>query len=77
MATESVEDFLEQVSVSETRKRLQVGPELLEYLNTSSGSLECDASTADQLVEGLLDWLHSSNYKVGFMRKKELWASLY
>lgn len=61
-----MEYFSEQVQQKDVARRLQVGQELLDYVNEPSRSpdLEQDPQRLDIVVSELAAWLNSSNFKV-------------
>ncbi|CAL1546836.1 unnamed protein product [Lymnaea stagnalis] len=60
----TLEDFIEGVMTQDTKKRLQTHAELIPFLSDPRSSLECQEFNVDQLVEGLANWVKSSNFKV-------------
>ena len=60
----TLDDFLESVTTTDTRKRTQAFDGLLPYLKDPTTSLQCE--DFDRFVEGLTSWISSSNYKVSF-----------
>ncbi|XP_078544437.1 CLIP-associating protein 2 isoform X9 [Lissotriton helveticus] len=61
--------FQEQVQQKDVGRRLQVGPELLEYVcdPRRSPDLEQDKQRLDKIVDELIGWVNSSNYKVALL----------
>lgn len=57
-----LDGFLPHLSKPDTKFRQQVGADLIAYLAEPSNSTICH--DIGQLIDGLLPWLHSSNYKV-------------
>ncbi|XP_069469274.1 CLIP-associating protein 2 isoform X23 [Ambystoma mexicanum] len=63
-------DYLqEQVQQKDVGRRLQVGPELLEFVCDSrrSSDLEQDKQRLDKVIDELTGWVSSSNYKVALL----------
>ncbi|XP_021373911.1 CLIP-associating protein 1-like isoform X11 [Mizuhopecten yessoensis] len=60
MAT--LDDFLPNVITQDTRKRIQAHGDLIPYLSDPHSSLTC--GDIDELINGLVGWVNSSNYKV-------------
>ncbi|KAM5152448.1 CLIP-associating protein 1 isoform 4-T4 [Mantella aurantiaca] len=59
-----------QIQQKDVGKRLQVGPDLIEYLSDKQKSLdlEQDQTLLDKMVDGLAtSWVNSSNYKVALL----------
>ncbi|XP_061432469.1 LOW QUALITY PROTEIN: CLIP-associating protein 1-like [Lethenteron reissneri] len=61
-----LEQALERVLQKDMSKRLQFGPDLVDYFGDSerSSDLETDPGTLDKIVDGLLAWVSTSHYKV-------------
>nr|DBA19577.1 TPA: hypothetical protein GDO54_015388 [Pyxicephalus adspersus] len=62
--------WLAQIQQKDVGKRLQVGPDLIEYLSDRQKSmdLEQDQTLLDKMVDGLATcWVNSSNYKVALL----------
>ncbi|XP_069070807.1 CLIP-associating protein 2 isoform X34 [Pleurodeles waltl] len=61
-----MDHFQEQVQQKDVGRRLQVGPELLEYVcdPRRSPDLEQDKQRLDKIVDELTGWVNASNYKV-------------
>ncbi|XP_041433713.1 CLIP-associating protein 1-B isoform X8 [Xenopus laevis] len=62
--------WLGQIQQKDVGKRLQVGPDLIEYLldRQKSIDLEQDQTLLDRMVDGLAtSWVNSSNYKVALL----------
>ncbi|XP_075908629.1 CLIP-associating protein 1-like isoform X4 [Petromyzon marinus] len=61
-----LEQALERVLQKDMSKRLQFGPDLVDYFGDSerSSDLEADPGTLDKIVDGLLAWVSTSHYKV-------------
>lgn len=62
MAGNTLDTFLPNVQTQDTRKRLQVHPELVAFLKDPESSLYCEEM--DRLVDALSAWINSSNFKV-------------
>ena len=60
----SLDDYAAGVSSQDTRKRLQTYSELIPHLQDFSTSLQCE--DMDKFVDGLSNWISSSNYKVRY-----------
>ncbi|XP_059584713.1 CLIP-associating protein 2 isoform X8 [Alligator mississippiensis] len=69
MEAGAMEYFSEQVQQKDVARRLQVGQELLDYVNEPSRSpdLEHDPQRLDIVVSELAAWLNSSNFKVALL----------
>lgn len=59
-----LDGFVPHLNKVDTKLRQQVGADLLEYLAEPSNSTVCQ--DVGLLVDGLMVWMQSSNYKVGF-----------
>ena len=65
MPTTSVvemEELVRQLSTSDTKKKLLVGQQLIEFLGDPESVVECDEMGA--CVDSLVPWMQSSNFKV-------------
>jgi len=62
---DSLDDFLPYIETSDTKKRLHTYEQLVGYLRCSYTSLEC--RNMEKLIDGLIAWISSSNYKVIFV----------
>ena len=58
--------FYQQILQKDVTCRLQVGPDLIDYLNDPQRSLdvEQDKSRLDKTIDELTGWVNSSNFKV-------------
>ena len=63
MAGSGLDAFLPNVQTQDTRKRVQVHPELVAFLKDPESSLYCEEM--DRIIDGLAQWIGSSNFKVG------------
>jgi len=59
---ETLDYFLAGVLSQDTKRRLEVGDELVSYLRNKQTSLYCEEM--DKLADGLANWVNSSNFKV-------------
>ncbi|CAH2305055.1 CLIP-associating 1 [Pelobates cultripes] len=62
--------WLAQIQQKDVGKRLQVGPDMIDYLSDrqKSADLEYDQTLLDRMVDGLAtSWVNSSNYKVALI----------
>lgn len=62
---DSLDDFLPYIQTSDTKKRLHTYEQLVGYLRCSYTSLEC--RNMEKMIDGLIAWISSSNYKVFFL----------
>lgn len=62
MAHQSLNDFFPSLGTQDTRKKLQLGTDIINYLGNSKNSL--DAEDLGAFIDGVLGWLSSSNFKV-------------
>ncbi|MGH0151523.1 UNVERIFIED_CONTAM: hypothetical protein FKN15_075217 [Acipenser sinensis] len=62
----SMEYFYKQVLQKDVSRRLQVGQELIDYLNDPqrSSDVEQDRTQLDATIDELAGWVNSSNFKV-------------
>jgi len=59
---DTLEDFMPHVLTSDTKRRLQTYTLLVDYLQCPSTTLACHEF--DKMVDGLVVWINSSNFKV-------------
>lgn len=61
--------FYQQVLQKDVTRRLQVGPELIDYLSDPQRSLdvEQDKPRLDKTIDELTGWVNSSNFKVALL----------
>ncbi|XP_066530155.1 CLIP-associating protein 2 isoform X4 [Hoplias malabaricus] len=66
---DNMDYFYQQVMQKDVSRRLQVGPELIDYLQDPQRSVdvEQDKSRLDKTVDELTGWVNSSNYKVALL----------
>ncbi|KAI1901725.1 hypothetical protein AGOR_G00037350 [Albula goreensis] len=66
---DNMDYFYQQVLQKDVARRLQVGQELIEFLNDSKRSpdVEQDKSRLDKTIDELTGWVNSSNYKVALL----------
>ena len=57
-----MEELVRQLSTSDTKKKLTVGQQLIEFLGDPESVVECDEMGA--CVDSLVPWMQSSNFKV-------------
>jgi len=62
---DSLDDFLPYIQTSDTKKRLHTYEQLVGYLRCSYTSLEC--RNMEKVIDGLIAWISSSNYKVNLI----------
>ncbi|KAJ6224537.1 hypothetical protein RDWZM_003082 [Blomia tropicalis] len=60
MAT--LDSFLAHISSQDTKRKLQVGNDILNYLSIEDNSLECENLSA--FIDSIIQWLNNSNFKV-------------
>lgn len=69
---DNMDYFYQQVLQKDVTRRLQVGQDLIDYLNDPqrSSDVEQDKPRLDKTVDELTGWVNSSNYKV---RDRSAW----
>lgn len=60
MAT--LDSYLVHLSSQDTKKKLAVGNDILNYLSTEDNTLECENISA--FIDSIIHWLNNSNFKV-------------
>ena len=63
MMAETLDHFVPGVLSADTKRRLEVGEELILYLHNKNTFLYCEDMS--KLADGLASWINSSNFKVG------------
>lgn len=58
----NLDTFMVQILSHDTKKKLQVGSDILNYLNIEDNSLECANLSA--FIDSIIHWLNNSNFKV-------------
>lgn len=63
---DNMDYFYQQVMQKDVSRRLQVGPDLIDYLSDPQRSwdVDQDKSRLDKTIDELTGWVNSSNYKV-------------
>ncbi|XP_067416994.1 CLIP-associating protein 2 isoform X4 [Emydura macquarii macquarii] len=71
-----MEYFCDQVQQKDVGRRMQIGQELLEYLTDPgrSDDLEQDQQQLDKVIDELIGWVNSSNFKVALLGLEVLGA---
>ncbi|KTG39885.1 hypothetical protein cypCar_00016413 [Cyprinus carpio] len=66
---DNMDYFYQQVLQKDVTRRLQVGPDLIDYLSDPQRSwdVEQDKSRLDKTIDELTGWVNSSNYKVALL----------
>jgi hypothetical protein len=59
---DSLDYFLPNVLSQDTKKRIETGEDLVNYLRSNGSSLRCE--DIDKFVDGLTSWINSSSFKV-------------
>ena len=57
-----LDDFYPDLSSTDTKKKLTVGQNIINYLETSDGDISCE--DIGGFIDGLVPWMQSSNFKV-------------
>ena len=60
----SLDDFALHLSTTDTKKKLTIGQEIIDYLGQPDNSADCEDLGA--FIDGLVPWMQSSNFKVRF-----------
>lgn len=66
---DNMDYFYQQVLQKDVTRRLQVGQDLIDYLNDPhrSPDVEQDKPRLDKTIDELTGWINSSNFKVAIM----------
>ncbi|KAH9526434.1 CLIP-associating protein 1, variant 3 [Dermatophagoides farinae] len=58
----TLDNYLPLLSSQDTKKKLQIGIDLLNYLNIEDNTIECEHIGA--FIDSIIHWLNNSNFKV-------------
>lgn len=66
---DNMDYFYQQILQKDVSRRLQVGQDLIDYLNDPhrSPDVEQDKPRLDKTIDELKGWVNSSNYKVRYL----------
>ena len=59
-----MDDFYPDLSTTDTKKKLTVGVNIVNYLKDDNNPLDCE--DIGGFIDGLVPWMQSSNFKVRF-----------
>ena len=59
---EGLDEFSASLGTTDTKKKLSVGSQIIEYLGDPGNGIQCEDLGA--FVDGLVPWMQSSNFKV-------------
>ena len=59
-----LDDFYPDLSTTDTKKKLTVGVNIVNYLKDENNPLDCE--DIGGFIDGLVPWMQSSNFKVSF-----------
>lgn len=62
MTSTKMDDFLILLSTQDIRKKLNVGNDILNYLEDNNNSIEC--SDIGLFIDNVVPWIQNSNFKV-------------
>jgi len=57
-----LDGFQPLLATTDTKRKLSIGSDLISYLGEPSNSIEC--VDIGLFIDGLIPWMHSSNFKV-------------
>ena len=58
----SLDTYYESISTTDTKKKISVGLDIVNYLGDPNSSIECEDMGA--FIDGMVPWMQSSNFKV-------------
>ena len=58
----SLNDMVLQLSTNDTKKKLSIGQDIIDYLGNPDNSVECD--DLGSFIDTLVPFMQSSNFKV-------------
>lgn len=66
---DNMDYFYQQVLQKDVTRRLQVGQDLIDYINDPQRSpdVEQDKPRLDKTIDELTGWVNASNFKVGYL----------
>lgn len=70
MAADNLDHFLPNILTQETRRRIQLHEEIVNYLQNPNASIKCE--DMDRFLDGISSWIVASNFKVGLVVKRSL-----
>jgi hypothetical protein len=68
-----MDEMVRQLTTTDTKKKLAVGQQLIDHLGDPDSSMECEDFGV--MVDGLVPWMQSSNFKVGHKSMSRLSTS--
>ena len=66
----SLDTYYESISTTDTKKKISVGLDIVNYLGDPNSSIECEDMGA--FIDGMVPWMQSSNFKVSISIKCQL-----
>ena len=57
-----MDDFASQLSTTDTKKKISVGQEIIDYLGQPENPADCE--DLGSFIDALVPWMQSSNFKV-------------
>ena len=57
-----LDEFAQHLSTHDTKKKLNVGQEIIDYLGQPDNPSDCD--DLGSFIDGLVPWMQSSNFRV-------------
>lgn len=57
-----LDDFAGRLSTTDTKKKLALGDDIVDYLSDDTNKVDCDDIGA--FIDRLVPWMQSSNFKV-------------
>lgn len=58
----SLDSFFPHLSTQDTKKKIQIGTDIINYLSIDDNPLECENISA--FIDGIVQWLNNGNFKV-------------
>ena len=62
----SLDQFYSDLTTTDTKKKITIGHNIINYLEDDNNSIECD--DIGGFIDGLVPWMQSSNFKVNYRR---------
>ena len=57
-----MDDFASQLSTTDTKKKISVGQDIIDYLGQPENPADCE--DLGSFIDALVPWMQSSNFKV-------------
>lgn len=69
-----LEGVLASVLAQDTQRRLKAADDLTNYLNNPSNEIDFSGFPFEKLIDGLVAWVNSSNFRVSRLQDTSSWV---